>query len=80
MSEAAFASRELVPLAQGAGRVSAAPCGLYPPGVALVTAGEVVTPELAAFLSKQDPQRLFGLTPEGLLPCVAEVLPDDKGA
>lgn len=71
LSEAAFAPREGVPLAQSAGRVSAAHCGLYPPGVALVTAGEAVTPELAAFLSRQDPQRLFGLGPDGLLPCVA---------
>ena len=56
---------------EAAGRVSGVSCGLYPPGVALVTAGEVVSREIAAFLSKQDPERLFGLTSEGRLPCVA---------
>ncbi|MEA5016102.1 MAG: DegT/DnrJ/EryC1/StrS family aminotransferase [Candidatus Limiplasma sp.] len=79
LAEAAFAPREGVPLLQSVGRVSAAHCGLYPPGVALVTAGEAVTPELAAFLGSQDPERLFGLTPEGLLPCVAGLSSINKG-
>ncbi|NLV59285.1 MAG: aminotransferase class I/II-fold pyridoxal phosphate-dependent enzyme [Clostridiales bacterium] len=71
LAEATFASRELLAVGKAVGRVSAVTCGLYPPGIALVTAGEVVSEEMAEFLSRQDLGRLFGLTEEGLLPCVA---------
>jgi hypothetical protein len=43
--------------------------------VALVAAGEMVTPEMAEFLNRQDEGRLFGLTEEGMLPCVAGMPP-----
>lgn len=68
--EAAFADCEPVPLAQAVGRVSAGQTGLYPPGVALVTAGEQITEEIAAFLRTLDPGRVFGMNSDGTLNCV----------
>lgn len=47
-----FAPSEAVPLDRAAGRVSAAAAGPYPPGAALVTPGERVTEELAAYLPR----------------------------
>jgi hypothetical protein len=47
--------------------------GRYPPGVAFLTAGEEITQDMAAFLRKQDPARLFGLTDLGHVPCVREI-------
>ncbi|MCL1854278.1 MAG: DegT/DnrJ/EryC1/StrS family aminotransferase, partial [Clostridia bacterium] len=71
LGEAASALSEPLPVARAAGRVSAANVGRYPPGVAFLTAGEEITPDMAAFLAGQDPARMFGLTEQGDLPCVA---------
>ena len=70
LREAFFAPSEAVPLERAAGRVSAVPAGPYPPGVALVTPGERLTEELAAYLRALGPRRAFGLGPEGTLRCL----------
>ena len=70
LREAFFAPSEAVPLERAAGRVSAVPAGPYPPGVALITPGERVTEELAAYLRALGPRRVFGLGPEGTLACL----------
>lgn len=70
LREAFFAPSEAVPLERAAGRVSAVPAGPYPPGVALITPGERVTEELAAYLRALGPRRAFGLGPEGTLACL----------
>ena len=70
LREAFFAPSEAVPLDRAAGRVSAAAAGPYPPGAALVTPGERVTEELAAYLRALGPRRVFGLGPEGTLACL----------
>ena len=70
LREAFFAPSEAVPLERAAGRVSAVPAGPYPPGVALVTPGERVTEELAAYLRALGPRRAFGLGPGGTLRCL----------
>jgi len=46
--------------------------GLYPPGVAVLTAGETITPEIAGWLSAMPRNRLFGLDENGMLICVKE--------
>ena len=70
LREAFFAPSEAVPLDRVAGRVSAAAAGPYPPGAALVTPGERVTEELAAYLAALGPRRTFGLGPGGTLVCL----------
>ena len=70
LREAFFAPSEAVPLERAAGRVSAVPAGPYPPGVALITPGERVTEEMAAYLRALEPRRAFGLGPEGTLACL----------
>lgn len=70
LREAFFAPSEAVPLDRAAGRVSAAAAGPYPPGAALVTPGERVTEELAAYLAALGPRRTFGLGPGGTLVCL----------
>ena len=70
LREAFFAPSEAVPLDRAAGRVSAAAAGPYPPGAALVTPGERVTEELAAYLAALGPRRTFGLGPGGTLACL----------
>ena len=70
LREAFFAPSEAVPLERAAGRVSAVPAGPYPPGVALITPGERVTEEMAAYLRALGPRRAFGLGPEGTLRCL----------
>ena len=70
LREAVFAPSEAVPLDRAAGRVSAAAAGPYPPGAALVTPGERVTKELAAYLAALGPCRTFGLGPGGTLACL----------
>ena len=70
LREAFFAPSEAVPLERAAGRVSAVPAGPYPPGVALITPGERVTEEMAAYLRALGPRRAFGLGPEGMLRCL----------
>ena len=72
LCQAAFAPFEAMPLAQTAGRISAGQAGLYPPGVAALTAGERVTEEIIAYLSTVDPRRVFGLNPDGTLNCVRQ--------
>lgn len=69
---AAFAPSEAVPLARAVGRVSASHAGLYPPGTALITAGERITEDIADYLSKAPEGSLFGITPEGCIRCVME--------
>ncbi len=70
LKEAFFAPSEAVPLSRAAGRVSAVQAGPYPPGVALITAGERVTEELAKYLAALDPRRAFGIEPDGTLACL----------
>lgn len=70
LGEAAFAPYEALALRAAVGRISAAHVGLYPPGTALLTAGERVTPMLAEYLSGLDPARVFGLNADGTLNCV----------
>lgn len=70
LREAFFAPSEAVPLDRAAGRVSAAAAGPYPPGAALVTPGERVTEELAAYLAALGPRHTFGLGPGGTLACL----------
>lgn len=70
LREAFFAPSEAVPLERAAGHVSAVPAGPYPPGVALVTPGERVTEEMAAYLRALGPRRAFGLGPGGTLRCL----------
>jgi len=73
LGEATFAPSEPIPVARAIGRVSATSVGRYPPGVAFLTAGEELAPDMAAFLASQDPARMFGLTDQGDLPCVCGV-------
>ncbi len=68
--QAAFADSEPVPLGEAEGRVSAVNAGLYPPGVAWLTAGDVATPEALALLMNTPRERLFGLDGNGSLRCV----------
>ncbi len=70
LQAAAFAPAQTVLPAMAASRISAAFVGLYPPGVAWLTPGDEITPEIAALVAGTPPQRLFGLTPQGLIPCV----------
>lgn len=70
LGEAFFAPSEPVPLPRAAGRVSAVQAGPYPPGTALICAGERVTEEIAAYLASLDGRRSFGLGPGGTLACV----------
>jgi len=70
IGEAAFASSESVPLMEAIGRVSAANVGLYPPGVAWLTAGDEVTSEIATLMTTIHPDRLFGLDGQHRLRCV----------
>jgi len=72
IGDAAFARAEALPPGETAGRVSAVSVGPYPPGIAWLTAGDRITPEIAALLAQTPPQRLFGLDAQGRLRCVAE--------
>ncbi len=71
LHEATFAPSEAAPLREAANRISAVSVGLYPPGVALLTPGEVITQTLVDFLLEQRPARLFGLEGQRIL-CVNE--------
>lgn len=66
--EAAFADTVTLAPRDAVGRVSAATAGLYPPGVAWLTAGERVTEEIAEMLETTPVQRLFGVN--GGIRCV----------
>ena len=68
--EAMFAPCEQVAMANAVGRVSAAAVGLYPPGVALCTAGECFSKELIDFLLQTEEKRTFGLPCAGSVLCV----------
>lgn len=68
--QAAMAECENVPLAECAGRIAAAPAGLYPPGVPLVCPGERVTQEVADRLINVKNQERFGVEGDTLL-CVS---------
>jgi len=70
LSQAAFSAQEPVPPSQAVGRISAACVGRYPPGVAWLTPGDEVTSGVADLICQTPPQRVFGLTQGGLLPCV----------
>ena len=68
--EAAFAESETVPLSEATGRVSAVSAGPYPPGLAWLTPGDEVTPEVVELLTNTPADRLFGLDAPGTLRCV----------
>ncbi len=68
--QAAFLPSKPVPLCHAAGRVSAGQVGLYPPGTAILTAGERITPEIADWLFRMEASRVFGLSPDGQIPCI----------
>lgn len=68
--QAAMAEAENVPLADCAGRVAAAPAGLYPPGVPLVCPGEVISREVVSRLINVKNQERFGVEGDALL-CVS---------
>ncbi|MDD3336725.1 MAG: aminotransferase class I/II-fold pyridoxal phosphate-dependent enzyme [Eubacteriales bacterium] len=70
LSTAVFAPSEYVAPAQALGRISACQVGLYPPGVALLTAGEQITEEILCYLSSVPKDSLFGLNADGCLNCV----------
>ena len=48
--EAFYADKEIVPLEEAANRISGALVIPYPPGIPLVTPGEVITPELIRYI------------------------------
>ncbi len=51
--QAALAPSESVPLERATGRVAAQAFGLYPPGIALVTPGEIVDAETIAYIEDE---------------------------
>lgn len=61
LSEAVFSETEILSPLAAVGHISAAQIGIYPPGVAWLTAGEVVTEEIAAMIHDTPDNRLFGL-------------------
>ncbi len=69
---AAFAPCEKIPISQAVGRISAGQIGLYPPGVALVTAGERITADAADYISNAPPGAVFGVYDGGTIRCVME--------
>ena len=70
LSRAAFAASEALPVGEAAGRVSAVSAGRYPPGVAWLTSGDEITPEIAGLLAHTPPSLLFGLDADHRLRCV----------
>ena len=72
LHEAAFAPTESLPIREAAGRISAGQVGLYPPGVAVLSAGEEITPEIVNWLSAMPADKLFGLDEHGRLTCVRD--------
>lgn len=60
LSDAAFADSEVFSPNNAIGRVSAVNVGIYPPGVAWLTAGEVITEEIADMISSTPTHRIFG--------------------
>lgn len=72
LSQAVFAPCQQVPLDQAEGRIAATHVGRYPPGVALVAAGEAISREMVAYLKAQPEKCLFGLPKAGTALCVTE--------
>ncbi|MEG0049587.1 MAG: aminotransferase class V-fold PLP-dependent enzyme [Clostridia bacterium] len=70
LCEAAFAPCERVPLQRAVNRISAVQVGRYPPGIAWLTAGERVTPELVQLMLQTEASHLFGLNGDGSLNCI----------
>lgn len=70
LSIAAFAQTESVALGEAVGRISAAQVGFYPPGIALLVAGERITDELVACLEASQLSHIFGMNEDGTLSCV----------
>lgn len=68
LSDAVFAESELVEPAKSVGRISASNVGLYPPGVAWLTAGETITQEIVHMITHTPRHRLFGIS--GGIRCV----------
>ncbi len=71
LATATFACSEPIPLSEAVGRISAGSVGLYPPGIALLTAGEEITQAMVDWLQTIPPARLFGQT-GNTLNCVKE--------
>ena len=69
MREAALSPQEAVLPQQAVGRIAAVSAGLYPPGVPLVTPGEIIDESVAEALLRAAPRWRFGLE-EGKLLCV----------
>ncbi|NLI20245.1 MAG: hypothetical protein GX418_01660 [Clostridiales bacterium] len=70
IGQAAFAPCESLSAEQAVGRISGASVGLYPPGVAWLTAGDEITAETAALIMGTPREQLFGLEADGRLRCV----------
>jgi len=68
LTEAAFADSEVLTPSDAAGRISAAHVGIYPPGVAWLTAGDLITDEIADMIRSTPAHRLFGA--DGGIRCV----------
>lgn len=66
--EAIFAKREAVPLEKAAGRVAATTFGLYPPGIPLVSPGEMVTKDIWVSCASGN---TFGVE-NGAIQCIVE--------
>lgn len=72
LRRAAFAPTAPVPVGEAAGRVCGVTAGLYPPGTALLTPGEIITPALAGYLASLPPGRAFGLDAQGAIACAID--------
>ena len=70
LCEAAFALSEPVAMKDAVGRISAGQVGLYPPGVAVLSAGERITEEAVQWLCAMPAHRLFGLDENQMISCV----------
>ena len=62
MSQAFFLPTEQVPISCAVGRIAATQAGLYPPGIALITAGERLSQELVDYFLSLPQNRLFGFS------------------
>ena len=60
LHEAAFAQSERVSPQNAVGRISAVNIGVYPPGIAWLTAGDIVTQEIADWIVATPANRVFG--------------------
>ena len=69
---ATFAPCEAVPICEAVGRISAVHVGRYPPGICWLTAGDEITPEVAALLTNTPIDNLFGPDRDGMLRCVKQ--------